>query len=329
MRRLGRAARRRAAGTRRDRRRPARPAGARGDRLRDRPSDRLGVCHRCSRSALGGHVRCLRPSQGRRLPRRPRGRAAGQGRLRRPRAAGPDVVSRAALRRVDRPRRRLQRAAWRSLRQAHDDPARAARPRLEQRHPRHLGRKAGHGHLVGLRPLHADVEVVGDDRLVPSRRQRRAHLRQAHPGAVRPRLLPGHERPAREHEPARRPRDADAGRLAGPRLGRRRLALPRVLRTGRRRLRRRPWPDRGARQARRRGRSRRRDRSARRLGRDRRPRRRVADGPRAAGAAHRLRERGDAGPDRRAQPARARDDERRRPARRRLGSGKIYRIARR
>jgi hypothetical protein len=51
--------------------------------------------------------------------------------------------------------------------------------------------------------------VVGDDPLLSPRRQRRARLREGHQGALRPGLLPGHERSAGQHEPARRPRRQD------------------------------------------------------------------------------------------------------------------------
>ena len=94
---------------------------------------------------------------------------------------------------------------------------RAGRPRLEQRDRRDCPAEAGDGHLGRLRPLRQPFALVGDDRLLPSGRQRRARLRRRDPRTLRRRLRQGERGAAHVHEPARRSGREDAGRLAGAR----------------------------------------------------------------------------------------------------------------
>ena len=147
-----------------DRRRPARPRWLEGERLRDRPEARLGVRVRRRGAPVGHDLRGDRPP----VRRRVRGGARGARPVRVARVgrtAGPDVVPRPPLRRLDRPRDRVRRAARHALHDAADDPARAGRRCLEQRHRGNVGRPAPDERLDDLRPLRAAIEVGGGDRL--------------------------------------------------------------------------------------------------------------------------------------------------------------------
>ena len=126
------------------------PEGLAATALRDRAAHRLGLRDRRARAVVGGHVRGLRSPQGRRLPRRARGRPAREDHRGRSRTARPDVVWRQALRRVVRTRGGVQRTGRDALRRADDDPHRAAGTRLEQRHRRRAEPAARDGHLLRL-----------------------------------------------------------------------------------------------------------------------------------------------------------------------------------
>ena len=132
-----------------------------------------------------------------RVPRREAGRHAGGGHLRAAHPARAALVPRRALRR-DRPGASTRSATSHGTTFAtrRTDPDAPGEGRREQQHRARARRAHAHGHLRAVRPLHAEVEVLGRDRLVPSRRQRSARVRERHPRAGRARVLPGHERPA-------------------------------------------------------------------------------------------------------------------------------------
>ncbi len=69
--------------------------------------------------------------------------------------------------------------------------------------------------LGAVQRLRIAIAVLGRRALVPARRLRPAGRRRQHPRADRLRLLPRHQRPVRDDEPARRPRRRHARRLAG------------------------------------------------------------------------------------------------------------------
>ena len=219
-----------------DRRRPAGTVRPPGDGLRDRPRERVGVRTRREGKAVGHDLGGLRSHGRRRLPRTSRRCTSGQGHLGSAGTARPRLARQEAVRGLDRPRPGVRRPARHPLRLPQDDPHGARRARLEPGPRRGAGRASGHEHRVGVRPLHDDVDVVGVDRLVRSRRDARSHVRVTDPRDLRARVLPRDEHAVREHEPARRPGRAHAWRCAGDRQGRARTGgSPRATtRAGRR-----------------------------------------------------------------------------------------------
>ena len=156
------------------------------------------------------------------------------------------------------------RSRQRDVRAPHDGPDASGRCRRGQWPRPVTGRSSRSRRLGAVRRVHADHRGRGGGPLVPPRRIRPPRRRRRDPGAGRSGLLPGHRRPVRHDEPARRPRRRDAGRLAVARPRRPGVGLPGLLRPGWLGLRRRADARRGPRQARGGQRRRDRDRRARR-----------------------------------------------------------------
>jgi hypothetical protein len=111
---------------------------------------------------LGGDRSC----QGRHLSGQTPRRVPCQGRWRSAGPARTDLVRRLALRDLDRPRGCVRRPAREQVHSPQGDPERAGRRRREQQPHRGTGWSPGHGDLCILRSLQAEVDVVGDDRLL-------------------------------------------------------------------------------------------------------------------------------------------------------------------
>ena len=215
------------------------PAGLEATLYADRPAARLGVRARCARTAVGDDVGRVGSRKRRRLlvaraGARPVKVIAGVEGPARAGLASPARLYVASLGRVDVVQR-------------------PARRRASRTQPVIVASRRGHGWNNAIVALPDGRLVMGIssacDHCAPRRSGRRRSSRSGPTAATCASYArgirapfglaycPADRRAARQHEPARRPRRADAGRLARARPRGPGLALPGLLRAGRHRLR--------------------------------------------------------------------------------------------